>query len=135
MKVAELTVTGGSYTLDANGDSVDDGSSYTIFAKMTDVINDFWYVDANGDGIPETDIYDDLLGQEVVLAYTHGDTDPQNTTITGGPINPDGTLAGPLNVVSTHNSSFEINIVPEPTTMFFFGFGLLGLAGVVRRRD
>ena len=118
LKVATIEVTSGSYVLDLTGDA---GSSYLLYGEFTDLISDFWY-DENG-----VDLSGDLLTQEFVLAYTAGDTDPNNTFITN---NPDGTIT----VDSPHDSSIEVGVVPEPTTFLLLGFGLLGFAGIGRKK-
>lgn len=118
VKVATMEVTSGHYELDLGGEA---GSSYLLYGKFTDLISGFWF-DENGLDLASGN----LIDNEFVLAYTAGDTDPQNTTLT--------TVGTTLEVFSPHDSSIEIGVVPEPTTFLLFGLGLLGFAGIGRKK-
>ncbi len=119
LKVATIEITSGSYELDLTGQG---GSSYILNGKFTEILDDFWFTE---DG---EDLSDELLDKEWVMAYSAGDTDPQNTIID------DSDLTNII-VDSPHDSSIEVGIVPEPGTMVLLGFGLLSLAGIARRKQ
>ena len=121
-KVMTLSVTNGSYALDLSGTG---GSSYTIWAEFASIIPDFMLVEDSGGtwvDIQDTSYY----GTELLLAYSHGDNDPESVEITE--------VGNDLIVVSDHNSSTSFAVVPEPTTMILFGIGLLGFAGISRKK-
>jgi hypothetical protein len=42
---------------------------------------------------------------------------------------------GPDVIFETDASTSDSGVVPEPTTMVLFGFGLLGFAAVARRKN
>lgn len=119
-KIATIEITSGSYELDLTGGA---GSSYILNGKFTFLLDNFWFSE---DG---EDLSDDLLGKEYVMAYSAGDTDPNNTII-----DTSGGLTS-TTVISPHDSSIEVGIVPEPTTMALFGIGLLCAAGLARKED
>ena len=117
MLVATVALTSGGYTLDPNPGGT--GSSYVLNGKFTYLLDDFWY-DAAGVDL-------DDYPTDWVVSYSHGDNDPGSVDIT---YNADGSM----DIFSQHDSSMEIGAVPEPATMLLLGSGLLGLAGVGRKK-
>jgi hypothetical protein len=118
--VMTMELTKGNYTLDTSGVS---GSSYTLFAEIDWLLDDFLF-DANGNDLKDSTYY----ANEWLLAYSAGDNDPASVDIE---FNADGSLT----VDSDHNSSIDIGVVPEPATMALFGIGLLCAAGAARRKN
>lgn len=72
--------------------------------------------------------YPDPFAQEVyeyLAGGTYGTIYPNDTDPTGD---------GKLTLYETHGGSFELRVVPEPTTFMLFGIGLLSIAGIGRRK-
>ena len=74
----------------------------------------------------------DLVEEQIELVVAFVDSTQKNVTS-----DPDFPTPGASEYTfsSTGNGGLEINVVPEPTTMLLFGIGLLGLAGVTRRKN
>jgi len=115
-KVATVEITSGSYTLSLDGSA---GSSYILNGEFTWLLDDFWFDEYGQD-------LDDYPAHWAV-AYTAGDNDPKTLVITPH-------TDGSIDVFSTHDSSMEVGVIPEPATMLLLGSGLLGLAGIVRKK-
>jgi hypothetical protein len=117
-----VVITGGGYTLDlatGNGD-------YSMEGYLTNIYEDFWYLDGETEDITESFEYT----MNWTVAFSHGDNEGASITYTdpGGDPN--------IYVVSaTHDSSLAIGIVPEPATFTLFGLCLIGFAGVARKRS
>jgi hypothetical protein len=119
--VATVDVTLGSYRLDTTGGA---GSSYIINGEFSYILDNFWYNADTGE-----DLADELVGKRWVTAYTAGDNDPASLDITGGDND------GDLFVLSTHDSSISVGVVPEPSTIILLGAGLLGTGIMLRRKN
>ena len=50
------------------------------------------------------------------------------------PVHDEDATDGLQSIYADNQGNFEISVVPEPTTMLLFGFGLLGLAGIGRTK-
>lgn len=118
--VATVEVTSGSYSLSLDGNA---GSSYIINGVFTFILDDFWYNADTG-----VDLADELVGKGWVIAYSAGDNDPASVEIT---TNPDGSLF----VISSHDSSISVGVIPEPSTIVLLGAGLLGAGLYLRRKN
>lgn len=97
--------------------------STVLSGKFTALADDFWYT-ATGE-----DIYDEYfltIGWEVT---TDVDQNTDNVSVNGIY---DGTTM--FTIDSDHDGSIDVNVVPEPTTLILMGLGLLGLAGVSRKK-
>ena len=90
---------------------------YNLTWEFTNIASGFW-LDGNGQALS----LDDIQGSMFALAI--GDT--SDVIIIPGD--------KATTILSTHNGSVEIGVVPEPATMALFGTGLFGLAGAGLRK-
>ena len=128
-EIAQITILGGtgSNTFDKDTGDFIVGSS-EIYGEFTSMTDNFWFSEA---GI---DLNSLLTFNFTITAELDQNTDDVDT-LTGDDMDQDAIDAGALfQVVSNHDGSIDVNVIPEPTTMALFGLGLLSIAGISRRR-
>lgn len=98
----------------------DDGEIDLVY-KASFLKSGFWY------GSDGTDLSTYLLGMDplTVQLLTHSDTDQVTQTID---------QLGNVTILSEHDGSAYVTI-PEPTSLLLLGGGLLGLAGLRKRKN
>lgn len=110
------------------GTTVFTGGDYNLTGKFTHLTDNFWYEGSTGD-----DLLEKYVNIGWLLSYTAGDTDPGNFEQTIGGTDPYGN-AVLFKIDADHDSSLELQVIPEPATMLLLGSGLLGLAGFGRKK-
>ncbi len=90
------------------------------------LLADVWF-DNNGNDISGFTTAENSLILTLGLATT-------NATVTDDPIAPVYLNGNLQDFYVSNNGQWRIDVVPEPGTMILFGFGLVGLAGAVRKK-
>ena len=121
----EFGLLAGSYTTTYTNTPTDPENALIVYVAGTSWIEDAYLVVKDGDHSPWWYLFD--------LTDTDLDWNGTEDLVLSGfwavtADNPQG--QGAISHVSIHG----LNPVPEPATMFLFGLGLLGLAGVSRKK-
>ncbi len=122
--IATLSLVSGSGTNTFNADGEFVSGSSKINTSFTWMKTDFWY---------------DTLGMDIYQEYflnlgwdINADIDQNTDNVVINPIFDDGVL---FQIGSDHDGSIELNVVPEPSTFFLLGAGLIGLGFIARKRS
>ena len=101
--------------------------SYDIEGTFSYLLDNFWY-DENHDDLDEK-----LVNLRWLLGTADGNIDQVTQDFSAFGTN-DGTGDVLYTIFSDSNASFDLSAVPEPATCFLLGTGLIGLAGMSRRK-
>lgn len=115
----------GNITLDKAGNLLT--GSYNLTGLFTLLTEDFWFEASTGD-----DLGPKYVEIGWLLGFTSGDTTDRRFTQTFSTDPNDGIL---WTIDSRHSSNFEIEVIPEPSTIVLLGAGLLGAGLYLRRKN
>lgn len=128
-EIAQITILGGTgqNTFNKNTGEFIVGSS-EIYGEFTSMTDNFWFSEAGID-------LNTLIGFNFIITAELDQNTDDVDTLTGTEMDQAAQDAEALfQVVSNHDGSIDVNVIPEPTTMALFGLGLLSIAGISRRR-
>lgn len=115
----------GHAIIDPTGQDVTNGGLGEFLLKATNLAQNFWF---NEDGDDLADIYNDI-DRPLEWLVSFADYNVDDTELTP---NADPDIL--FTVEATHDGSIRFDAVPEPATMILFGIGLLGVAGISRKK-
>ncbi len=124
--VATVSVTGGTgnITFDKAGNMLT--GSYRIFGEFTDMADGFWFESAT-----DADLNPKYVEIGWLLGFTSGENTPDYFDQTFFPEDDDILFR----IDSRHSSNFNLEVIPEPSTIILLGAGLLGTGIMLRRKN
>lgn len=130
--VATFTLDYGTGVVGENGTL--DNDNFSIFYTATEMAANYFY-DENGVDLSTKVGAGFLLGFSNTTGLTSAVADRIKDELGQFPgVNLPVIENPPHSTIISTNGQFELSVVPEPTTMLLFGFGLMGIAGITRKK-